>query len=187
MTDIDNDDEVIDDRVIEKSLNKESEDNKLIQNRNEYDFTAPLHVADSEEASDKRSASKATAAAGIPQSRSNNSISAANANSLTNTQRGVKFLSDYAVQQSRNSEASEPLLRSESNPSRFKVTHVQDSKKIFFKPQPTVPEYFLDEKGSLIMDKRKKSNGGGDEEDGSEHSKPCKIDKMRLFIFSTNL
>jgi hypothetical protein len=176
VTDIDNEDEVIDDKVIEKSLNKESEDNKLIQNKNEYDFTAPLDVADAED--DKRASKINPAPAGIPPSKSNNSISGSNSNSLTNTQRGVKFLSDYSMLQNRNNDASEPLLRSESNPSRFKVTHVQDSKKIFFKPQPTVPEYFLDEKGSLIINKKP-----NDEEKSSNHSKPRKFSSPPICEF----
>jgi hypothetical protein len=201
VTDIDNEDEVIDDNQIEKSLNKECDDNKLMQNKNEFDFTAPLQVAEDSSGS-KNVGGRSTQSPpplGIPQSRSNNSIAGSNANSLTNGQRGVKFLSDYGMQQQKHhalgkDEAAEPLLRSESNPSRFKVTTVQD-KKAFFKPQPSLPEaptYWIKENGSLITDKEdgdktEEDDHVNDESSSERHSKPGTVQALLTLFFSANL
>ena len=161
VTEIDHEEEVMDYKQIEKSLNKESEDNKLIQNTKEFDFTAPLEVGETAARDERRTNS--------------------NSNSITNTQRGVKFLSDYAMQKSAHNPAREPLLqrsersgspsgRGAEETSRFKISHVHDPKnKLFKEAKPkTESKYFLSEDGKILMDKDK-SNAANEQKSQETH------------------
>lgn len=178
MTEIDKDEEVIDDKQIEKSLNRESDEDKLIQNTNEFDFTAPLQEQESEEgpAETTKNGNKLPL---LGTSKSNNYIDS-NASSLTNSnQRGVKFLSDYSVVQQASSklidDVNEPLLSKQntedqnaSNTTRFKVVKKEvKAHKINkgglsgsgsngskgFAPSETESKFFVDENGRLIIEK----------------------------------
>lgn len=214
VTDIDRDEEVIDDKQIEKSLNRESDEDKLIQNTNEFDFTAPLQEQETEEGPNE-TAKNGSKQPFLGTSKSNNYIDS-NASSLTNSnQRGVKFLSDYSVVQQASSklidDANEPLLGKKStddpntsSSTRFKVTkkEVKASKinkgglsgsgstsSKGFAPGEIESKFFVDENGRLIIEKQaetKEDQGGhySDEESHPYQSKRNYLNKFSLSLFN---
>lgn len=144
------------DEQINKNLDEDSESNKLIQNKKEYEINAPL--IDDEDGNDANKPKSNIKSSNMSSSRSNQNIQVYNSNnSITNGNR-VKFSSDYSIPKSISDlKQSRPLLEKSENSQdedqpgkgRFVVSHVKDPKNILDKPNDD-NKYFIDEKGSIL-------------------------------------